>query len=229
MTRSRREGSDKRRYIVSGSVLSERLIGGENMTEEEKYLIIENAINEKLIIRATYNGHVRVMCPHVLGTKENSSQALFYQFAGHSSSGLKPDGDRSNWRCMFLSELSDLSSEIGEWHTAPNHGRPNTCVDGLTSKSSGKVEAARRHDPRPLTPGAAGCFHRGAGLNGRCSDRPGKAGVARGGRPAWPSLLSESGEESWRFGGDTEADDGIRWRVDRALEPVVLGTDGEGR
>ena len=68
-----------------------------------------------------------------MGTKgpAKRQQALFYQFDGHSSSGLGPDGSPGNWRCMFLDELSDVSAEQGEWHTAPNHTRPQTCVDDL--------------------------------------------------------------------------------------------------
>ena len=93
------------------------------------YDVIHDAIVNKKVIRAIYNAHERVMCPHLLGTKNGRSQALFYQFAGHSSSGLEPDGSRNNWRCMFLDELSNVRSEDGRWHTAPNHSRPSTCVD----------------------------------------------------------------------------------------------------
>ena len=93
------------------------------------YDVIHDAIVNKKVIWAIYNAHERVMCPHLLGTKNGRSQALFYQFAGHSSSGLEPDGSSNNWRCMFLNELSNVRSEDGRWHTAPNHSRPSTCVD----------------------------------------------------------------------------------------------------
>ncbi len=97
------------------------------------YEIISDAIQNRKIVTATYRNRPRVMCPHVLGTKRGRQQALFYQFAGDSSSGLGPDGDPENWRCMFLDELSDVSSgdAQGEWHTAPNHSRPQTCVDHI--------------------------------------------------------------------------------------------------
>ena len=93
------------------------------------YDVIHDAIVNKKVIRAIYHARERVMCPHLLGTKGGRYQALFYQFAGHSSSGLEPDGSENNWRCMFLDELSDVHSEDGTWHTAPNHSRPSTCVD----------------------------------------------------------------------------------------------------
>ena len=93
------------------------------------YGVIHDAIVNKKVIRAIYNAYGRVMCPHLLGTKNGRAQALFYQFAGHSSSGIEPDGSSKNWRCMFLDELSNVQSEDGTWHTAPNHSRPSTCVD----------------------------------------------------------------------------------------------------
>jgi hypothetical protein len=97
------------------------------------YEIIKDAIINKKIVTAVYRGKRRVMCPHTLGTKRGREQALFYQFEGESSTGLGPDGDPENWRCMFLDELADVRSEDtkGEWHTAPNHSRPQTCVDTI--------------------------------------------------------------------------------------------------
>ena len=93
------------------------------------YDVIHDAIVNTKVIRAIYRAHERVMCPHLLGTKNGRAQALFYQFAGRSSSGLKPDGSSNNWRCMFLDELSNVRSEDGTWHTAPNQSRPSTCVE----------------------------------------------------------------------------------------------------
>jgi hypothetical protein len=69
------------------------------------------------------------MCPHVLGTKNGKTQALFYQFGGESNSRpIQPDGSPDNWRCIELAKLSNVSIIEGIWHTAPNHSRPQTCV-----------------------------------------------------------------------------------------------------
>jgi hypothetical protein len=97
------------------------------------YEIVKDAIQNRKTVTATYHGLIRVMSPHVLGRKRGREQALFYQFAGESKSGLGPDGDPENWRCMFLDELSSVSSSDakGEWHSAPNHSRPQTCVDSI--------------------------------------------------------------------------------------------------
>lgn len=95
------------------------------------YAIIREAILSKQQIVANYHGYAREMCPHVLGTKGRREQVLFYQFAGHSRSGLSPDGSPNNWRCMFVDELSEVEARDGEWHSAPNHSRPQTCVDEI--------------------------------------------------------------------------------------------------
>jgi hypothetical protein len=95
------------------------------------YQMIRQAIIDKDIVIATYHGYVREMCPHVLGTKRGRLQSLMYQFAGGSSSGLEPDGSPANWRCVIVEELSNVSTRKskGEWHTASDYSRPQTCVD----------------------------------------------------------------------------------------------------
>jgi hypothetical protein len=97
------------------------------------YQMIRQAIIDKDIVIATYHGHVREMCPHVVGMKCGRAQALLYQFSGGSSIGLEPDGSPSNWRCVIVDELQDVSirQSLGEWHTASSYSRPQTCIDGI--------------------------------------------------------------------------------------------------
>jgi hypothetical protein len=91
------------------------------------YSLIREAILSRRQILATYDGHDREMCPHVLGrTKDGRAQALFFQFAGTSSRGLPPGGD---WRCMPVDGLEDVAIGAGEWHTAPNYSGTQTCVE----------------------------------------------------------------------------------------------------
>jgi len=97
----------------------------------DTYQIIRDAIIKRRQIVANYKGYDREMCPHVLGTKKGRYQALFYQFAGHSSSGPIVSGSRNNWRCLFLEELSNVRARDGEWYTSENHSRPQTCVDAI--------------------------------------------------------------------------------------------------
>ena len=93
--------------------------------------LIRQAIQSRQQVLATYNGHYREMCPHVLGLKNGRQQALFFQFAGTSSSGLAPAGSGENWRCIFIDQLQNVSVRDGAWHTAPNYSRPQTCVDAI--------------------------------------------------------------------------------------------------
>ncbi len=92
----------------------------------DMYSLVRQAILDKQQIIATYKGHVREMCPHVIGMKNGRPQALFFQFGGTSSSGLPPDGE---WRCIPIEGLDRVVSQDGEWHSAPNYSQPQTCVD----------------------------------------------------------------------------------------------------
>lgn len=89
------------------------------------YSIVRQAIIDRQQIVADYRGYRREMCAHVIGTKNGRHQALFFQFAGESSSGLPPGGE---WRCIPIEGLSQVSARPGEWHTT-SHTLPQTCVD----------------------------------------------------------------------------------------------------
>ena len=67
------------------------------------------------------------MCPHVIGTRDGEPRALFFQFAGSSGRGLRPQGD---WRCLPLVGLSDVSIHGGLWHTRA-HSEPQRCIDDV--------------------------------------------------------------------------------------------------
>ena len=82
---------------------------------------------------ATYKGHRRELCPHVLGTKEGRQQALFFQFGGGSSSSLPPGGE---WRCIPIDGLEDVVLREGPWHTGSGHRYPETCVDEIDVEAS---------------------------------------------------------------------------------------------
>lgn len=93
------------------------------------YTAIRNAIINKQQVVAAYKGHIREMCPHVIGTKNGREQALFYQFGGTSSSGNIVADSPQNWRCIPVEGLSDITVRSGLWYAASNHSQPQTCVD----------------------------------------------------------------------------------------------------
>jgi hypothetical protein len=93
------------------------------------YGLIRQAIEKRQQVIATYHGFRREMCPHSIGVnRRGERQALSYQFAGQSSQILGPPGSPNNWRCLRVDELTDVSLRDGDWHTAPDHTRPQTCV-----------------------------------------------------------------------------------------------------
>ena len=94
---------------------------------------IRHAITHKQPISATYRGKHRILCPHVVGRKNGVLNVLSYQSGGESTSGLSPN-PADNWRCMRVSELRTVVSSYTEWKTAPNHTRPQTCVDDVDTE-----------------------------------------------------------------------------------------------
>jgi hypothetical protein len=95
------------------------------------YEIVREAILNRQAVRATYGGHVRDMCPHVLGTEKGVPQGLLYQFAGTSETGLAPPKSPRNWRCLPIAGLSDVSVIAGEWHSATLGHQHQRCIDAV--------------------------------------------------------------------------------------------------
>lgn len=94
----------------------------------DTYSLIREAIEKRQQVLATYRGYHREMCPHAIGfNKRHERQALFYQFAGDSTSGLGPAGSHENWRCIPIDELHHVSVREGDWHSSSDQARPNTC------------------------------------------------------------------------------------------------------
>ena len=95
----------------------------------DTYNLIRRAIEKRQQVTAMYRGYYREMCPHSVGVnKRGEQQALFYQFGGQSGRGLGPPSSPDNWRCLRIDELTDVSVRDGDWHTAPAHTQPQTCV-----------------------------------------------------------------------------------------------------
>ena len=118
---------------------------------EEIHQRVRVAIRERRPISAMYQGHARKLCPHVLGrNKQGQRQMLCYQYGGASQSGLRPEGDPANWRCIAMSGLSDVQLLNEPWQTAESYSRQQTCVeqievaveDAETTRNKDSAEAA---------------------------------------------------------------------------------------
>lgn len=64
---------------------------------------IRDAIATKQVIVFAYQGHQRVVEPHIYGRKDGVLQILGYQIGGRSSQGKLPD-----WRRFDLPLMRDL-------------------------------------------------------------------------------------------------------------------------
>ena len=95
------------------------------------YNRVREALLKKQQVVAEYNGHLREMCPHVIGLKKGREQALFYQFGGTSSSKAIMPGSKENWRCIPIDGLRVIEIRDGEWYSSSDHTRPQTCVDDI--------------------------------------------------------------------------------------------------
>lgn len=105
---------------------------GQEILLTGNYEIIREALRLRHQVVATYKGHARRLCPHVLGWKASDSgrqrYCMFYQFGGTSSRGaLAPEGSSANFRCLDVDQLEGLKTVPGTWHTAP--APDESCVD----------------------------------------------------------------------------------------------------
>jgi hypothetical protein len=90
------------------------------------YATINAAMESRLQITCSYQGHDREICFHSIGYgKDGGEKALGFQFAGSSSKGLPIGGQ---WRCMDLAQLSNVQPRTGSWYSGTDHGKPQTCV-----------------------------------------------------------------------------------------------------
>ncbi|MGH9510777.1 MAG: hypothetical protein ACRD2U_01440 [Terriglobales bacterium] len=106
-----------------------RVVQAQIQTVEEIYRLVWTAVANKQPIEATYQGRLRLFCPHRLGRNRGGQlHVLCYQYGGESRSGLQPVGSPANWRCVALEKLSRVKLREDAWRTAPNHSRPAACM-----------------------------------------------------------------------------------------------------
>lgn len=94
-------------------------------TNTSTYRLLRQAIINRQQVMCVYQGHLRLCCPHTIGTTNGVPRILVFQFGGSSVSGLPPDGE---WRCMDIPRITDIRLLNGAWHTGYRHTRSQTCV-----------------------------------------------------------------------------------------------------
>jgi hypothetical protein len=89
------------------------------------YRLFAEAMGTYRPVVCMYRGRARAICPVILGHSDGKEKALTYQFAGESNSSLPPGGQ---WRCLFLSEVSEAELGDGPWVVGSGHTQPQDCV-----------------------------------------------------------------------------------------------------
>ena len=89
------------------------------------YSLFEQAMRMRKRIACIYGGHPRELCPVILGHSQGQEKALTYQVGGKSESGLPRAGE---WRCLFLSNVSNAQLRDGPWLIGSSHTQPQGCV-----------------------------------------------------------------------------------------------------
>ena len=90
------------------------------------YSLFRNAILGERQVVCRYDGRLRELCPHIIGTNKRGEEAvLAWQFAGASS------GPLPQWRCLNLANVSGAKIRDGEWHEGGSHRTTQTCVSDI--------------------------------------------------------------------------------------------------
>jgi hypothetical protein len=110
------------------------------------YRLFAKAMKERKQIVCTYGGHTRELCAILLGHSQRQEKALTFQFGGGSNSGLPREGE---WRCLFLSEVSDVRLRTGTWHSGSSHSQPQGCVETVDLDVNPKSPLQPQTPPAP--------------------------------------------------------------------------------
>jgi uncharacterized protein YutE (UPF0331/DUF86 family) len=153
--------------------LARRAAEIEEPESSQNYRLFEQAMVERQQILCMYDGHRRELCAIILGHSQGEEKALTFQFGGESGSGLPRGGE---WRCLFVSRVSDVRLRKGKWYTGDSHTQPSRCVEIVYLD----VNPDSPYNPRrrlSASSSAAGTASRGAKTDGTVR-RPGRKKVA---------------------------------------------------
>ncbi len=90
------------------------------------YALFRNAILTEQQVVCRYDGRLRELCPHIIGTSKSGEEVvLAWQFAGESS------GPLPQWRCLRLANVRDARMRRGHWHEGGSHRTEQTCVSAI--------------------------------------------------------------------------------------------------
>lgn len=88
------------------------------------YELFAEAMAARKPVICIYGGHPRAICPIILGHSDGEEKALTYQYDGMSSKGPV----YGQWKCLFLSYVSNAEMIDGGWRTGERHSERQNCV-----------------------------------------------------------------------------------------------------
>jgi hypothetical protein len=90
------------------------------------YSLFREAILAEQQVVCRYDGRLRELCPHIIGTNRRGEEVvLAWQFGGESS------GKLPQWRCLLLANVRDAHARDGRWHEGGSHRTEQTCVSAI--------------------------------------------------------------------------------------------------
>ena len=90
------------------------------------YSLFRDAILGERQVVCRYDGRLRELCPHIIGTNRRGEEVvLAWQFGGESS------GPLPQWRCLKLANVSNARTRRGRWHEGGSHRTTQTCVSDI--------------------------------------------------------------------------------------------------
>ena len=90
------------------------------------YALFRSAILGEQQVVCLYDGRIRELCPHIIGTNRRGEEVvLAWQFGGDSS------GPLPQWRCLRLANVTDARTREGCWHEGGSHRTMQTCVSDI--------------------------------------------------------------------------------------------------
>jgi hypothetical protein len=90
------------------------------------YALFRDAIIRERQVVCTYDGRLRELCPHIIGTNRSGEEVvLAWQFGGGSSGRLP------QWRCLRLANVRDARARDGAWYEGGSHRSEQRCVSNI--------------------------------------------------------------------------------------------------
>lgn len=94
------------------------------------YDLIMQAIQNRQSVTCYYEGYLRYLSPHAIGSLQGIERTVCFQYGGDSRKGLSTKLEK-NWRCFNIYEMVNLTVNNDTFQTAPNNTRRSRGLDTI--------------------------------------------------------------------------------------------------